>query len=314
MVRSALMEASITLKKVGKLAGDKTVLAGLTFGVERGSLVAVIGDNEAGKSMLLKVISGIEYQEFGQVYINGLDSRTRRLEVMSSIGFVPHEIDLDPWLTLEQNIRFMGMLYSIDVETVNTRMVQLARELHIIPYLKRMVQDISPGIVKKGMVLRALIHDPEILIMDEPTAFMDAESYRHTWDLLLRFKGVKTIVYVSQSLQEVEAAHDRILVLEDGRIALDGSLDKLLGSTFEFHQFQIEFEELPENLFQQLSKLPKVKNPSRIGNSIHFYGRERNIFFEVLNAATSAVMKDISVKKLGLQDLMDAKFAKDGIH
>jgi len=234
--------------------------------------------------------------------------------VMSSIGFVPHEIDLDPWLTLEQNIRFMGMLYSIDVETVNTRMVQLARELHIIPYLKRMVQDISPGIVKKGMVLRALIHDPEILIMDEPTAFMDAESYRHTWDLLLRFKGVKTIVYVSQSLQEVEAAHDRILVLEDGRIALDGSLDKLLGSTFEFHQFQIEFEELPENLFQQLSKLPKVKNPSRIGNSIHFYGRERNIFFEVLNAATSAVMKDISVKKLGLQDLMDAKFAKDGIH
>ena len=308
------MEASITLKKVGKLAGDKTVLAGLTFGVERGSLVAVIGDNEAGKSMLLKVISGIEYQEFGQVYINGLDSRTRRLEVMSSIGFVPHEIDLDPWLTLEQNIRFMGMLYSIDVEPVNTRMVQLARELHIIPYLKRMVQDISPGIVKKGMVLRALIHDPEILIMDEPTAFMDAESYRHTWDLLLRFKGVKTIVYVSQSLQEVEAAHDRILVLEDGRIALDGSLDKLLGSTFEFHQFQIEFEELPENLFQQLSKLPKVKNPSRIGNSIHFYGRERNIFFEVLNAATSAVMKDISVKKLGLQDLMDAKFAKDGIH
>jgi len=308
------MEASITLKKVGKLVGDKTILASLTFGIERGSLVAVIGDNEAGKSMLLKVISGIEYQEYGQVYINGLDSRSRRLEVMSSIGFVPHEIDFDPWLTLEQNIRFMGMLYGIEIETMNTRMVQLARELHIIPYLKRMVQHISPGIVKKGMIVRALIHDPEILIMDDPTAFMDAESYRHCWDLLLRFRGEKTILYVSQTLQEVEAAHDRILVLEDGRIALDGSLDKLLGSTFEFHQFQIEFEELSEDLFQKLSNLPKVKNPSRIGNSIHFYGRERNVFFEVLNAATSAIMNDISVKKLGLQDLMDAKFAKDGIH
>ncbi len=308
------MEASITLKKVGKLAGDKTVLASLTFGIERGSLVAVIGDNEAGKSMLLKVISGIEYQEFGQVYINGLDSQKRRLEVMSSIGFVPHEIDLDPWLTLEQNVRFMSMMYGVDTETANTRMVQLARELHMIPYLKRMVQDISPGIVKKGMILRALVHDPEILIMDDPTAFMDVESYRHTWDLLLRLRGKKTILYVSQSLTEVEAAHDRILVLEDGRIALDGSLDKLLGSTFEFHQFQIEFEELPDVLFKQLSKLPKVKNPSRIGNSIHFYGRERNVFFEVLNAAASATMKDISVKKLGLQDLLDAKFAKDGIH
>ncbi len=308
------MEASITLKKVGKLVSDKTILASLTFGVERGSLVAIIGDNEAGKSMLLKVIAGVEYQEYGQVFINGLDSQKRRLETLSSIGFVPHEIDLDPWLTLEENIRFMGMMYQVDIEIVNTRMVQLARELDINPYLKSMVQNISPGIIKKGMILRALIHDPNILILDEPTAFMDAESYRHTWDLLLRLKGKKTILYVSQSLKEVEEAHDRILVLEDGRIALDGSLDKLLGSTFEFHQFQIEFEELSDDLFKQLSKLPKVKNPSRIGHSIHFYGRERNVFFEVLNAATAAIMKDISVKKLGLQDLMDAKFAKDGIH
>ena len=308
------MEASITLKKVGKLVSDKTILASLTFGVERGSLVAIIGDNEAGKSMLLKVIAGVEYQEYGQVFINGLDSQKRRLETLSSIGFVPHEIDLDPWLTLEENIRFMGMMYQLDIEIVNTRMVQLARELDINPYLKSMVQNISPGIIKKGMILRALIHDPDILIMDEPTAFMDAESYRHTWDLLLRLKGKKTILYVSQSLKEVEEAHDRILVLEDGRIALDGSLDKLLGSIFEFHQFQIEFEELSDDLFKQLSKLPKVKNPSRIGHSIHFYGRERNVFFEVLNAATAAIMKDVSIKKLGLQDLMDAKFAKDGIH
>ncbi len=308
------MEASITLKKVGKLVSDKTILASLTFGVERGSLVAIIGDNEAGKSMLLKVIAGVEYQEYGQVFINGLDSQKRRLETLSSIGFVPHEIDLDPWLTLEENIRFMGMMYQVDIEIVNTRMVQLARELDINPYLKSMVQNISPGIIKKGMILRALIHDPDILIMDEPTAFMDAESYRHTWDLLLRLKGKKTILYVSQSLKEVEEAHDRILVLEDGRIALDGSLDKLLGSTFEFHQFQIEFEELSDDLFKQLSKLPKVKNPSRIGHSIHFYGSERNVFFEVLNAATAAIMKDVSIKKLGLQDLMDAKFAKDGIH
>ena len=308
------MEASITLKKVGKLVSDKTILASLTFGVERGSLVAIIGDNEAGKSMLLKVIAGVEYQEYGQVFINGLDSQKRRLETLSSIGFVPHEIDLDPWLTLEENIRFMGMMYQLDIEIVNTRMVQLARELDINPYLKSMVQNISPGIIKKGMILRALIHDPNILILDEPTAFMDAESYRHTWDLLLRLKGKKTILYVSQSLKEVEEAHDRILVLEDGRIALDGSLDKLLGSIFEFHQFQIEFEELSDDLFKQLSKLPKVKNPSRIGHSIHFYGRERNVFFEVLNAATAAIMKDVSIKKLGLQDLMDVKFAKDGIH
>lgn len=308
------MEASITLKKVGKLVDRKTILASLTFGIEKGSLVAIIGDNEAGKSMLLKVISGVEYQEYGQVFINGLDSKKRRSESMLSIGFVPHELDLDPWLTLEENIRFIGMLYGVNTEMLNTRMIQLSRELHITSHLKKMVKDISPGNIKKGMIIRALIHDPNILILDDPTAFMDAESYRHTWDLLLNYRREKTVVYVSQSLQEVEEAHDRILVLEDGKITLDGSLDRILGSTFEYHQFQIEFESLSDELFDKLSKLPKVKNASRIGQSIHFYGRQRSVFFEVLNAAASTVMKDIRVQKLGLQDLMDAKYAKDGIH
>ncbi len=308
------MEASITLKKVGKLVDKKTILASLTFGIEKGSLVAIIGDNEAGKSMLLKVISGVEYQEYGQVFINGLDSKKRRSESMLSIGFVPHELDLDPWLTLEENIRFIGMLYGVNTEMLNTRMIQLSRELHITTHLKKMVKDISPGNIKKGMIIRALIHDPDIVILDDPTAFMDAESYRHTWDLLLNYRREKTVVYVSQSLQEVEEAHDRILVLEDGKITLDGSLDRILGSTFEYHQFQIEFESLSDELFDKLSKLPKVKNASRIGQSIHFYGRQRSVFFEVLNAAASTVMKDIRVQKLGLQDLMDAKYAKDGIH
>ncbi|MEC7799166.1 MAG: ABC transporter ATP-binding protein [Candidatus Neomarinimicrobiota bacterium] len=308
------MEASITLKKVGKLVDRKTILASLTFGIEKGSLVAIIGDNEAGKSMLLKVISGVEYQEYGQVFINGLDSKKRRSESMLSIGFVPHELDLDPWLTLEENIRFIGMLYGVNTEMLNTRMIQLSRELHITSHLKKMVKDISPGNIKKGMIIRALIHDPDIVILDDPTAFMDAESYRHTWDLLLNYRREKTVVYVSQSLQEVEEAHDRILVLEDGKITLDGSLDRILGSTFEYHQFQIEFESLSDELFDKLSKLPKVKNASRIGQSIHFYGRQRSVFFEVLNAAASTVMKDIRVQKLGLQDLMDAKYAKDGIH
>ena len=308
------MEASITLKKVGKLVDRKTILASLTFGIEKGSLVAIIGDNEAGKSMLLKVISGVEYQEYGQVFINGLDSKKRRSESMLSLGFVPHELDLDPWLTLEENIRFIGMLYGVNTEMLNTRMIQLSRELHMTTHLKKMVKDISPGNIKKGMIIRALIHDPDIVILDDPTAFMDAESYRHTWDLLLNYRREKTVVYVSQSLQEVEEAHDRILVLEDGKITLDGSLDRILGSTFEYHQFQIEFESLSDELFDKLSKLPKVKNASRIGQSIHFYGRQRSVFFEVLNAAASTVMKDIRVQKLGLQDLMDAKYAKDGIH
>ena len=308
------MEASITLKKVGKLVGEKTILAGLSFGVERGSLVAIVGVNDSGKSILLKLLSGYENPNYGQVFIHGLDMEKRRNETRQLIGYVPYENDLDPWLTLEQNIRFNANLYSVNEQKCADRLKRYSSALNLDSFLKEYAFRVSGGIQKKAMLVRGLIHDPDILILDEPTGYMDAESIRLTWDLLKELKGDKSVIYVSNSLSEIEQAHDRILVFHEGRILMDGHLDKLLESTVDYHQFQIEFEELTKDLYDQLSKLPKVKNVSRIGNSIHFYGKERNVFFDVLNAATSAIMKDISVKKLGLQDLMDAKYAKDGIH
>ena len=121
------------------------------------------------------------------------------------------------------------------------------------------------------------------------------------------------MLYVSQSLEEVEAAHDRIIVLESGRVLLDGSLDRLLESTFEYHQFEIEFEHLSEELYIRLSAVAKVSNPSRIGNIFHFYGRTRQVFFEVLKLAAEQTMTDLSIRKLGLRDLLDFQFARDGL-
>ena len=108
------MEASITLKKVGKLIGDKTILAGLSFGIERGSLVAIVGLNDSGKSILLKLLSGYENPNYGQVFVQGLDMEKRRSETRKLIGYVSYENDLDPWLTIKQNIRFNANLYSVN--------------------------------------------------------------------------------------------------------------------------------------------------------------------------------------------------------
>ncbi len=307
------MEASVTLKKVGKLAGDKTILAGLTFGIEKGSIIAIIGDNDAGKSTLLRVLAGFENPEYGQVFIHGLDSVKRRKEIRENIGYVPLIIDLDPWLTLDQNIRFIGALYGVQDTLITQRIHTYAHCLDLSEYLHQQAGDVSSGIAKKAMIVRALVHDPSIVILDEPTAFMDAQSHRQVWELLKQLKSEKTVIYVSQSLQEVEQAHDRILVMDNGKIVLDGNLDKLLESTLEFHQFQIEFEELPDELYKALSSISTVVTPSRMNNIFHFYGRTRKVFFQVMQTAQSAVMKDVNIKKLGLQDLMDSEFARKGL-
>ncbi len=303
------MEASITLKKVGKLIGDKTILAGLSFGVERGSLVAIVGMNDSGKSILLKLLSGYENPNYGQVFIHGLDMHKRRNETRKIIGYVPHENDLDPWLTLEQNIRFNANLFSVSEKKIKQRLNDYSTALNIRPYLDEFALKVSNGIQKKAMLIRGLIHDPGILILDEPTGYMDAESIRLTWDLLKKLKGEKSIIYVSNSLTEIEQAHDRILVFHEGRIIMDGHLDMLLKSTINYHQFQIEFEHLEDDLYKKLKSIPTVVSPKRTDNIFHFYGRTRTVFFDVIKLASDKMMIDLNVKKLDLKDLLDSEFS-----
>jgi len=307
------MEASITLKKVGKLIDNKTILAGLTFGVERGSLVAIVGVNDSGKSILLKLLSGYENPDYGQVFIHGLDIKKRRTETRALIGYVPYENDLDPWLTIEQNIRFNANLYSVSNKLCDERIKEYCDALHLNPYLNQYSLKVSGGIQKKAMLVRGLIHNPDVLILDEPTGYMDAESIRLTWDLIKKIKGEKSVIYVSNSLPEIENAHDRILVFDEGRILMDGHLDKLLKSTMDYHQFQIEFKSLDDELYKLLKNIPTVVSPNRLDNTFHFYGRTRTVFFDVIKAASNQMMIDLNVKKLGLRDLLDSEFAGKGL-
>jgi len=307
------MEASITLKKVGKLIGDKTILAGLSFGIERGSLVAIVGLNDSGKSILLKLLSGYENPNYGQVFVQGLDMEKRRSETRKLIGYVSYENDLDPWLTIKQNIRFNANLYSVNNKLFKERLKKYSSALNLEPYLNEYAFRVSGGIQKKAMLLRGLIHDPDILVIDEPTGYMDAESIRQTWDLIKELKGQKSIIYVSNSLTEIEQAHDRILVFHEGRIIMDGHLDKLLESTLDYHQFQVEFENLSDDLYKTLKNIPTIVSPNRMDNIFHFYGRTRTVFFDVIKVASDQMMIDLDVKKLGLRDLLDSEFAGRGL-
>ena len=307
------MEASITLKKVGKLIGDKTILAGLSFGIERGSLVAVVGLNDSGKSILLKLLTSYENPNYGQVFVQGLDMEKRRNETRKLIGYVSYENDLDPWLTLKQNISFNANLYSVENRVFKERLKKYSSALNLDPFLNEYAFRVSGGVQKKAMLVRGLIHDPDILVVDEPTGYMDAESIRLTWDLIKELKGEKSIIYVSNSLTEIEQAHDRILVFHEGRIIMDGHLDKLLESTLDYHQFQIEFDDLTDDLYKTLKNIPTIVSPNRLDNTFHFYGRTRTVFFDAIRAATDQMMIDLEVKKLGLRDLLDSEFAGRGL-
>ncbi|MFL3050787.1 MAG: ABC transporter ATP-binding protein, partial [Candidatus Neomarinimicrobiota bacterium] len=279
------MEASVSLKKIGKVLNGRSVLAGLSFGIERGSIMAVVGPNDSGKSALLRVISGFSKPEYGSVFIDGKDVHLRRLETAKSIGYMPQNINFDNDLTVFENFQFYGRIYNMETEMINRRIALLSDQLGFHNFLNDFPSDISFGFQKKALLARTLLTDPEVLLLEEPTSSLDLRSQYLVWDFLQEMRGERTIIYTTHSIREAERVHDRIVIMHHGHVALDGSLDKLLENAGELFHFQIHFQNLTKELYEKLSKITTVVSPSQIGQVFDFYARERKIFFDVMRLA-----------------------------
>ncbi|MEE2877089.1 MAG: ABC transporter ATP-binding protein [Candidatus Neomarinimicrobiota bacterium] len=298
------MEASVSLKKVGKVLNGRSLLAGLSFGIERGSIMAVVGPNDSGKTALLKVISGFSKPEYGSVFIDGKDAQLRRTETASMVGFMPQEINLDPQLSVLENLQFHGRLYRVPRDRMNRRISSLSERLDFKQFIHEFPGDLSSGYQRRALLCRTLLPDPQVLLLEEPTGSLDLRSQYIVWDFLQEMRGSKTIVYTTHSIREAERVHDRIVIMHHGHVALDGTLDRLLENTGELFHFQIHFRKLPKNLYETMSKVTTVVSPSQVGQVFDFYARERKVFFEIIKLAMKEELIDYSANKVGLETLI----------
>ena len=178
------MEASITFKAVGKAIGRKTLLADLSFGVEKGSTFVLIGENGSGKSMILKLLVGLIEKDTGSVYIHGQDISSRSLETRSMCGYMPQNINLDDDLTIFDNISIHGQLHGLTSAEARKNTLHWAELLGFTQFLKQSPYDQAFGLQRKILFARALVHDPKVLLLDEPTTGMDPHSRSTVWNIL----------------------------------------------------------------------------------------------------------------------------------
>ncbi len=137
------MEASISLKKIGKVLNGRSVLSGLSFGIERGSIMAVVGPNDSGKTALLKVIAGFSKPEYGSVFIDGMDVQLRRVETAIVVVYMPQEINLDRRLTVLENLQFHGRLYGVPRERMSRQITSLSEKLGFRQFIHDFPDDLS---------------------------------------------------------------------------------------------------------------------------------------------------------------------------
>ena len=218
------MEKVIEIRDLYKSFGAVKAVNGITFRVKRGELFAFLGVNGAGKSTTISILSGQLKKDSGEVKVSGCDPDRDKLSITRQIGVVFQSSALDQMLTVRDNLRSRAALYGITGEAFSRRLAELAGLLSFTDLLDRTVGRLSGGQRRRIDVARALLHSPDVLILDEPTTGLDPQTRRQLWNVVndLRRKTGMTVFLTTHYMEEAVDA-DYIVILDAGEIAAEGT-------------------------------------------------------------------------------------------
>ncbi len=219
---------SIRLVGLKKAYGLTTVLDGIDLEVRPGQVVGYIGPNGAGKSTTIKILMGLLDDFHGTVEVGGLDVRTETLVVKSLVGYVPESAQLYEVLSMREHLLLVSRLQGLDDELGMARAETLMDAFGLLPRMDTRLGTLSRGQRQKVMLAGALLHDPEVLFLDEPLSGLDVASTILVKTLIRALADAgKTVFYSSHIMDVVERVCDRIVILSGGRIVADGSYEEL---------------------------------------------------------------------------------------
>lgn len=208
--------------------GDFTAVDNLSFSVRRGEVFGFLGPNGAGKTTTIRAVTTIQRPTSGKVTIDGYDSSAGYLEARKRIGITQQHISLDNDLSVRQNMRYHAMLHKIPAKEFQERLDGLCGILGLDEYLDRKISDLSGGWKRKAAIVCAILHEPAVLFLDEPTAGLDTRSRHLLWDLVrvLNSRGT-TIFLTTHYIEEAESLCDRVAIIDRGRLTALGTVDEL---------------------------------------------------------------------------------------
>lgn len=207
---------------------DKQVLNGITLDVYRGQIIGYIGSNGAGKSTTLKIMLGLVEGYGGKVEIFGQDIATTGQDYKRRIGYVPESADLYENLTPAEYLTFIGELYGLQRNDAEQKALKLMEVFNLEDVFHKRISSFSKGMRQKVLIISALLHDPDLIFLDEPLSGLDANSVIMMKDIMERLaQSGKTIFYSSHIMDVVEKISNRIVLLVDGNVAADGSFEQL---------------------------------------------------------------------------------------
>jgi len=222
------MEPIISIRNLNKFYGTKHVLNNISIDIFPGQVIGYIGSNGAGKSTTVKILAGLISDFTGDVYVNGLDIKTNTVAVKGLIGYVPEIAELYDVLTPNEFLTLMGALYNLPQDVVTERSGRMLEAFGLGGNKDQRMDTFSKGMKQKVLITSGLLHNPEVIILDEPLSGLDANSVIIVKELIDKLaKSGKTIFYCSHMMDIVEKVSDRIILINEGTVVADGSFEEL---------------------------------------------------------------------------------------
>ncbi len=260
---------SIKVIAVSKIYKTQKALNNISFSADKGQIIGFLGPNGAGKSTMMKILTGFINPNSGQVFVDEIDVLKNPIEAQKIIGYLPEHNPLYTDMYVREYLQFQASIFKIDKSQIETciEKVGLTEEAH------KKINQLSKGYQQRVGLAAAILHNPKVLILDEPTTGLDPNQIVEIRELIKELGKEKTVLFSTHIMQEVEAICDRVIIIKKGEILVDKKLAELKQNNQQI--IEVTFNsKIEEQLIQQLQNIVSCKNNKDNSWSITFESKE----------------------------------------
>lgn len=293
---------SLVLENVAKNFGEVQALKGVSLSLKKGEVVGLLGPNGAGKSTLMKILTGYYTQWEGKVDFFEKDLKTELRAIQKQVGYLTENNPLYPEMYVKEYLQYVADLYRLK----NPPIDQLMEQTGLLDHQKKKIQTLSKGYKQRVGLAAALLHDPKLVILDEPTTGLDPNQLVEIRKLIRSLGKDKTVLLSTHILQEVDALCDRVLIIHKGEIVLDQAFEVLRKDQKQIIEVSFDYRVETEAL-ARIPKVEKVKNTHDFDYEIHIKGSEdlRPVVFDFAHDNGLKILK-LQLKNESLEQLFNS--------
>ena len=250
----------IELKNITKYYGDFPAVTDISFKIEKGEVVGLLGPNGAGKSSTMKMITGFMPPTSGELTVGGNDIVSQSIEARRKIGYLPETVPLYTDMTVYSYIEYMGMLRGLSKKNIKSKVDNVIEICKLEDYRNSLISKLSKGFRQRVGISQAIIHEPEVLVLDEPTIGIDPNQVVETRQLIKNLSGEHTLILSSHILPEVSSICERVLIIHEGEIAASDTIENLSSLMSGKNKIEADIIGSPQAIVTELEKINDVKS------------------------------------------------------